>query len=386
MTRAWYRPMRGRQADERHRTATALELFFDLCFVVAVAQAAAGLHHDLSDDQVGHGVSGYLLVFFAIWWAWMNFTWFASAYDCDDGPYRLATFVQIAGALVLAAGVPRAFAEGDFTVATAGYVLMRLAGVSQWLRAAASDPVRGRTAVRYAIGVAVVQVAWVARLALPEQWLVPAFLVLVAAELLVPAWAERGASTSWHPHHIAERYGLFTIIVLGESVLSATLAIQVALDAGHRATSLVSLAAAGVVIMFAIWWLYFEQPAHELLTSQRRAFLWGYGHYFVFASVAAVGAGLAVAVDHDVHIGHLPAIGVGYTIAVPIAVFLFGVWALHIRLGERGTLGPAFLVTTALVLATPFTPYPVHATALLLVALVAATVLLPRPGQSVSLG
>jgi low temperature requirement protein LtrA len=376
--------MRGRQTDEGHRASTALELFFDLCFVVAVAQAADGLHHDLSDDHVGHGISGYLLVFFAIWWAWMNFTWFASAYDCDDGPYRLATFVQIAGALVLAAGVPRAFADGDFTVATAGYVLMRMAGVSQWLRAAASDPVRRRTTVRYAIGVAVVQVAWVSRLALPDRWLVPAFLVLVAAELLVPAWAERGAPTSWHPHHIAERYGLFTIIVLGESVLSATVAIQVALDAGHGATGLVSLAAAGAVIMFAIWWLYFEQPAHELLTSQRRAFLWGYGHYFIFASVAAVGAALAVAVDHDVHIGHLPAIGVGYAIAVPVAVFLFGVWALHIRLGGRGPLGPAFLVTSVLVLAAPFTPYPVHATALLLAGLVAATVLLPRVRTTVA--
>jgi low temperature requirement protein LtrA len=377
--------MRGRPADEEHRASTALELFFDLCFVVAVAQAAAGLHHDLSENHVGHGVTGYLMVFFAIWWAWMNFTWFASAYDCDDGPYRLATFVQITGALVLAAGVPRAFADSDYTVVVAGYVLMRLAGVAQWLRAAASDPDRRRTAVRYAIGVAAVQVAWVARLALPERWLLPGFLLLIAAELLVPIWAERGAPTSWHPRHIAERYGLFTIIVLGESVLSATLAIQSSLDAGHQAAGLISLAGAGAVIMFSIWWLYFEQPAHELLTSLRRAFLWGYGHYFLFASVAAVGAALAVAVDHEIHIGHLPAIGVGYAIAVPVAVFLSGVWALHIRLGRPGPLTPAFLVTTVLVLAAPLTPLPVHTTALLLAALVAATVLLPRPRPEASI-
>ena len=101
--------MRARAADEPHRVATPLELFFDLCFVVAVAQAALPLHHDIAEDHIRHGVSSYLMVFFAIWWAWMNFTWFASAYDCDDDVYRITTLVQIAGALVLAAGVGSAF-------------------------------------------------------------------------------------------------------------------------------------------------------------------------------------------------------------------------------------------------------------------------------------
>ena len=73
--------MTGRDPDEPHRAATPLELLFDLCFVVAVAQAAGALHHDLVDGKVAHGLLNYLFVFFAIWWAWMNFTWFASAYD-----------------------------------------------------------------------------------------------------------------------------------------------------------------------------------------------------------------------------------------------------------------------------------------------------------------
>ena len=132
---AWFRPMVARPPDERHRTATVLELFFDLCFVVAVAQAAATLHHQVAGGHIGEGVRGYASVFFAIWWAWMNFTWFASAYDTDDIPYRLTTLVQIAGALILAAGVPDAMAGSDFTVITAGYVVMRLAMVTQWLRA-----------------------------------------------------------------------------------------------------------------------------------------------------------------------------------------------------------------------------------------------------------
>src|SRR5688572_5008916 len=101
--------MRPRSTTEAHRAATPLELFFDLCFVVAVAQASSRLHHALAENHVSQGVVGFGTVFFAIWWAWMNFSWFASAYDTDDVPYRLVTLVQIAGALILAAGVPRAF-------------------------------------------------------------------------------------------------------------------------------------------------------------------------------------------------------------------------------------------------------------------------------------
>ena len=91
--------MIARSPHEAHRTATPLELFFDLVFVVAIAQAASGLHHAVAELHALDGLIGYLMVFFAIWWAWMAFTWFASAYDCDDVPYRLLVFVQIAGAL-----------------------------------------------------------------------------------------------------------------------------------------------------------------------------------------------------------------------------------------------------------------------------------------------
>ena len=372
--RPWYRAMTARSPDEAHRTATPLELFFDLCFVVAVAQAADLLHHDVSQGHGGHGVVAYLMVFFAIWWAWMNFTWFASAYDTDDDVYRLTTLVQIAGALVLAAGVPSAFETANFAVVTYGYVLMRLALVTQWLRAARADPRRRRTALRYAIGVAVVQLAWLLRLALTDDAAIAALAVLVIADMLVPIWAERTTPTTWHPQHVAERYGLFTLIVLGESVLAVTFAVQGAVRTEY--VSVLSVAAAGIAIVFSMWWLYFDRPAHQLLTSLRRALFWGYGHYLIFASVAAVGAGLAVAVDQETDKTHHPsAVAAGYATAVPVALFLLSVWVLQISPHRRGAITFAFPITAALVALTPFGPAPVAVIALLMAALVAVTVI-----------
>jgi low temperature requirement protein LtrA len=377
----WYRPMVARPTDEEHRSPTVLELFFDLCFVVAVAQAASALHHEVAEDHVGDGLVGYAMVFFAIWWAWMNFTWFASAYDTDDIAYRLTTLVQIAGALILAAGVPAAMDGSDFAVITFGYVVMRLAMVTQWLRAAAADPSHRRSALRFVAGIVAVQLGWVLRLALPEGLGMASFLVLVAAELAVPIWAERAAPTTWHPRHIAERYGLFTLIVLGECVLASTLAIQTALDDDAALADLATTAAGGLLTVFGMWWLYFAKEAHEFLTSLRAGIIWGYGHYLVFASAAAVGAGLAVNVDHVTAHAAIGARASAAAFTIPVALFLLAVWALQVRphhLGRwPGALTPA---TAVLVLASTLAPEPVLLTGLLVAAMIATSlVTLHRP-------
>ena len=364
--------MVARPTDEAHRSATVLELFFDLCFVVAVAQAAAALHHEVRDGHVGNGVVGYVTLFFAIWWAWMNFTWFASAYDTDDVAYRLTTLLQIAGALILAAGVPDAMDGRDFAAITLGYVVMRLAMVTQWLRAAAADPPHRRSSLRFAAGIAVVQVGWVLRLLLPEGPGMAGFLVLVAAELAVPIWAERAAPTTWHPRHIAERYGLFTLIVLGECVLSSTLAIQSALEEDAVLANLATTAAGGLLTVFGMWWLYFNKEAAEFLTSLRAGITWGYGHYLVFASAAAVGAGLAVNVDHVTHHAAIGARGSAAAFTIPVALFLLAVWALQLRPHHLGRWPSAVVpAAAALVLAATLSPEPVLVTGLLVAAMIA---------------
>jgi low temperature requirement protein LtrA len=369
----WRLPMVARNRDEQHRASTPLELLFDLCFVVGVSQAAGRLHHALGEQEIAHGVGSYLMVFFAIWWAWVNFTWFASAYDNDDVPYRLITMVQIAGALTLAAGIPRAFDRKDFTVVVIGYVVIRLAMVTQWLRAAVDDPERRTTSLRFAIGITAVQVGWILRLWLPDNLALAGFLILVVGELAVPIWAEHAAHTTWHRTHIAERYGLFTLIVLGEAILASTAAIQSAFDAGGHRGALLGLTASGLVVVFAMWWLYFDRDAEEVLQTVRSAFFFGYFHYFVFASAAAVGAGIALNVDAVVSVTEMSSQAAAWAIGIPIAVYILSVWLVHRVPVDGINKSTAFPIAAALVLLAPLTRHGLPVMAALLVLLVVVT-------------
>jgi len=351
--------MIARDTSESHRVSSPLELLFDLTFVVAIAQIAVQLAHSIEE---GHGVEKigpYLMVFFAIWWAWMNFTWFASAYDTDDVPYRLLTLLQMGGVLVLAAGVPSAFAGDGYEAVTLGYFIMRLGLVSLWIRAAVQHPAGRTTAIRYAAGISVVQALWLTRLALPEEWQTWTFVIFAILDLSVPLWAERTGSTAWHPHHIAERYGLFVIILLGESVLASTVGVQSSLQAGIS-VDLVVIALAGLVLLFALWWLYFSEPAGEGLERNRgRSFLWGYGHFGIFAALAAVGSGLEVAVQSTVGVveqsgqtaaeAHhaVDAHVVALAVALPVAMFLVLLWLLHAPIVNRVVVHPVAIVIAA---------------------------------------
>jgi len=360
-TRQLHVRMQGRNADEAHRGSSPLELLYDLTFVVAVSSVSARLA-----DGVGSGeglltvIVPYLMVFFAIWWAWINFTWFASAYDTDDVVYRVATLVQMAGVLVIAAGVPAAAAHFDFTAITIGYVVMRVAAVGQWLRAGIEHPASRGTAFRYAAGVLVVQLGWIASLLfVPRSWSPAAFVILAAAELAVPVWAESRVRISWHPGHIAERYSLFVIILLGEGVAAATGAMQRALAVSGITPQLIAVGLSGLVVLFAIWWLYFLEPAARGLRERPRwSYFWGYGHYFLFAAIAAVGAGLEVAVERTGHEAHGGGVVAGYAVAIPVAAVFVLLYVLHRPLVDRPevparVLFPAAVATLVLPLAVP---------------------------------
>ncbi|HJR88599.1 MAG TPA: low temperature requirement protein A [Aeromicrobium sp.] len=320
-----------RDPREEHRTASPLELFTDLCYVVAIAQAASQLHHAIVENHVVAGVGYFGIAFFAIWLAWLNFAWFNSAYDADDVIHRILTLLQVFGSLVLAAGVPRIF-EGDFMLAIAGYVIMRIGLVLMWIRAAQGHPERRATAIRYAVGLTGVQAAWVASAVVTRGDIPLAlFIALAVIDLAVPVVAEAAGSTPWHPHHIAERYGLMFIIVLGEAVLASTFALQDAFDAEHPPASLWLVVVGGVLIIFCAWWLYFAREASDVIHHDRSGFVWGFGHYLVYAAVAALGAGLAVRVDFHTHQAHVGPWVSSLAVTAPAALFILALWFTQVR-------------------------------------------------------
>ena len=150
--------------------------------------------------------------------------------------------------------------------------------------------------------------------------------------------------TAWHPEHIAERYGLFTIIVLGEVILAATNAVQAGLSEEGVSGALLAIAAGGLLVIFGLWWVYFCRPAGDALRHVPAvSFLWGYGHYLVFAAVGALGAGLEVAVESALHEAHVGERTAAFGVAIPVAVTLLVVGVLQARLAA----GPAVLVRCA---------------------------------------
>jgi low temperature requirement protein LtrA len=338
--------MSGRDPDERHRAATPLELLFDLTFVVAFGIAADELAHYLAEDHIRTSLLGFGFVAFAISWAWINFSWFASAYDTDDWVFRLLTLLQMVGVLVLALGIADVFAsidEGahvDNGVMVAGYVVMRAAMVAQWLRAARQDRERRRAAMTYVVTITVAQAGWVAlalaRTSVGAMFAWAALLILI--ELGGPVLAERGkGGTPWHPHHIAERYGLLVIIALGEAILGTIAALGAIVGPEGEGWSLEAAVVgfAGVTLTFGMWWIYFVLPWGAILERRReRSFGWGYGHIPLFGSVVAAGAGLHVAAYLVEDKTELDVLDTLLTTAIPVAVYVLGIFLLYTYLSR----------------------------------------------------
>jgi low temperature requirement protein LtrA len=332
--------MSGRDPHEEHRSATPLELLYDLTFVVAFGIAANELAHALAESHFRSGILGFCFATFAVSWAWINYSWFASAYDTDDWVMRLATMVQMLGVIVLALGLEQAFAsleEGDVLdngVMVAGYVVMRVPMIFLWLRAARHDPERRPAAVTYVWTISVSQVFWVV-LAIVDFRITATFViaaVLIGIEMAGPFIAQRRkGGTPWHAHHIAERYGLLVIITLGEGIIGTVASINAVVhgSAGWTLDAAV-VAFAGIGLIFATWWTYFAIPWADVLHLHReRSFSWGYGHIVVFGALAAIGAGLHAAAYHLDHETTLGVTGTVLSTAIPVAVYVAALYAIY---------------------------------------------------------
>ena len=149
--------------------------------------------------------------------------------------------------------------------------------------------------------------------------------MLALVELAIPIWAERAApGQQFHAGHLAERFGLFTIIVLGEVILSSTVAVREAIDAVGIEFDVLVVAAAALVIAFAVWWSYFGRDDEPEVDRLHGAFFWGYGHLPVFAGLAAFGAGVHVAVEAAAGSPDVTDRVAALAITVPLAVAIVG--------------------------------------------------------------
>jgi low temperature requirement protein LtrA len=289
--------MRNLTSEQRteERASTWLELFFDLCFVVAVAALARGLHHDPTLD----GMLRFLGLFVPVWWSWMIFTWYATSFDNDDVPYRVTLFVAMLSILGLAASVGRIGVDPSAVVGfVLAYSLMRLLVAGLFVRAGRNVPADLRPFVAfYAAGNIIGATIWLSSLLVPAPFRYVLWAVGLAVELLGPILAVMTLDNpriTFHPRHIAERYGLFTLIVLGESVL----AVASGTSGTDWALAAVLTAVAGFVAAACIWWLYFDHVGSSgIELGPRPAFYWGYGHYAVYAGIAAFGVGVLLAIE-----------------------------------------------------------------------------------------
>ena len=290
------RRMLGRDPLERHRTVTPLELLFDLTFVVAFAQAGDQLAHYVAEGHIATAVWGFVFVVLSVCWAWINFTWFASAFDTDDWFQRSLTMVQMIGVIILALGIPAVFASidpgepFDFMVVAVGYVVMRVSLVADVVRVARQDPANRRVALRYAV----LQRDHPGRMGdgrvahdRERALLVALLVVLWAAEFAghpFATWNAKDADgqwqgTPWNADHIAERYGLLVIITLGEGILGTIAAVAAVVAHVGWSGEAVLIVIAGIGLTFGLWWTYFIVPSAPVLARHReRKWAWGYGH------------------------------------------------------------------------------------------------------------
>jgi low temperature requirement protein LtrA len=309
---------------------------------VAIGTAANELAHYVAEEHVVAGVAAFAFSTFAVIWAWIGYTWFASAYDTDDWMFRLATMVQMVGVIVVALGIPQVFASMDhgetldIGVIVAGYVVMRIPILFLWWEVSRQDPQRAPTARTYIVTGVTAQLGWVllAIIGLSLGPTLALYIALVALELAAPYVSERrGGRTPWHPHHIAERYSLLVIITLGEVILGTVAALNALVHGAHGWTvDAALLAVAGVGLTVGCWWMYFAVPWAEPLARHReRGYIFGYGHILIFGPLAAMGAGLHVSAlmlegGEEVKIG---ATGAVFSVALPLAIFALAFYGIY---------------------------------------------------------
>lgn len=277
------------------------------------------------------GLVGFALCMFGTVWAWVHFTWFASSFDTDDWLYRLAMFSAMAGVIIFALGIPDVFTslgqgQLDYRQVVLGYVVMRVALLSQWLRVLRHSQQHRNTALAQIVLIGTAQCGWIL-FALLHLALVPALLAvvtLIAYEVIgARLIAVRIAAAIWHPHHLAERYSLLAIITLGEGVVGTVAVIGAAIEHGGWTVDTILLVIVGLGLTCTMWWSYFYTDYGALLERHPNALpSFVYLHIVLYGAIAAVGAGLHIVSSSIEGEARISALGVLSSVAVPVGVYI----------------------------------------------------------------
>ncbi|MEV6966234.1 low temperature requirement protein A [Hamadaea sp. NPDC051192] len=327
---------RGIHDWEPLRRATWLELFCDLVFVVAVARLGQLLHHDHS---LG-GVVAYVGLFVAVWWLWISFSYFADLFD-DDGPgQRVAQLIAALGAAVLAVTIQPGFDSARFAAIFA-LLLLFLTGLYAIM--GRSIPRAAELCRWYVVGSASGAVLWGASLLVsgPARYALWVVALVVNSTVSGPLAYARMKNPPVQVSHMPERFGLFTLVVLGEAVWSTVAGIT----EGAWSPGAVAVAVSGFVIACGIWWVYFggfdEAAIDRALANGRNAqvqsFLYGYGHLLIYVAIAATGIGVELAAEMAAHHHHgtLPLFAVAQVVIIAGFILISTGVGLDLGVGRR---------------------------------------------------
>jgi low temperature requirement protein LtrA len=383
----WLRPPRLRTlTEEGERHASWLELFFDLVFVVAITE----LSHYLVTDHSAGGFLRFAALFIPVYVAWQGYTAYASRFDTDDLALRLAYFgamLAILAMAVLIEDVAHGNHSGAFAIA---YVALRSIMLALYARAWRAVP-EARALIRfYGSGYSVGAALWLVSLAFDTPWRYVIWAIAQLLELSLPP-----LSTQLHRRipvsasHLPERWALFTLIVIGESVV----AVAIAVSGANWHFSSVAAAVLGFVAVAAVWWLYFDRQASVALRGATMSFVvYSYAHIPLLMGLAAMSAGVRLLIERAGadHLGTGPCVallgGVLLYLAGLIGTRTVVVHGQH-RLGISPKLAAGAIILGLLAAETALPPLAVAAglaAVLVAVVYVERTLLdqtqLPRPG------
>ena len=296
-------PPRLRTLEESERTATWLELFYDLAFVAAVAMMGTRLVHDVSWSSI----ASYLAYFALVWWLWASHTFYADRYDTDDLIYRFLAGAQMVGVALIAVSVSLGEA-GSTMVFALGYTAVRLILLVLYARAY-RHVVETRALVRgYLIGFGVASALWLVSIVVPEPYRFFLWFIAFAVDLATPYVLRRAqAAAPLDVSHLPERFGLFTILVLGESIVAVTVGLSHV--SWQLSTTLVGILGLGTAT--CLWWINFDHLEGSVVRRRGdrrnwRPTVWIYSHLPLAIGLAMLGVSVEIAIvaadhGHDYH-------------------------------------------------------------------------------------